>query len=183
MKRDYPDIDVNGATWNPDGFDRPAKLPAKTVVDFSRLKIASRLLIGLACLGACAWCVATYIAGTDSVNHLAVVGSGLLAVFGTWFTVVSVYHLLVRRPLMTIDAEGLAFLRYEPIRWPDIRSVAVRVTQPHDSAPALFVKVTPANERKPFEVELTQTKVDQQALVRTLMSYVAAYREAAGLSI
>jgi len=181
MKQSYPEIFVNGEAGETGGAAVVTDLPARTVVDFSRARIASRLLIGLVILGGGVGYLAWDLSRARGTNVFSFAGGGLLALLGTWFTVVSLYHLFVRRPVLTIDAEGLAFLGHQPIAWRDVRSVQVRVLGSGGGRPVSLLRVTPETDRARFEVEITQTTAEPEQLARALESYIAAYRDRSGL--
>ena len=151
-------------------------LPARIKVDFSKLKIASRLVIGLLALGFFAYYVPELIA-EDKLGFVSISMSAILGIVGLWFTIVSAYHLFVRKPVLTVDAGGLVFLKHEPIAWTDVSSVQIRVTPSSRDLPLVFLKVTPIGKRASFEVELTQTTTEPEDLVGMLKRYVAAYRD------
>lgn len=180
MKQSYPEIVVNGEAGEAVGPAGKADPPSRTVVDFSRLKIASRLLIGLILLGGCALFTVLLSSDDERVAAISWAGPILLALLGIWFSAVSAYHLFVRRSVITIDAEGLAFLKHEPISWSDVRSVGIRVTPGAHDLFFQFLKVTPQSKRAPFEVEFTHTTTGPDQLMDILKRYVAAYREHSG---
>jgi hypothetical protein len=183
MRHEVTAVDVNDESWDAPGFERPTDLPARTEVDYSRSKIASRLAIGLVCLAGCTVYIAWDVSSAGEVSTFAVVVGVLLAGIGLWFTIVSVYHLFVRKPLIAIDAEGLSFLRYDPIRWQDVETVRVLTEEPAGQGRTSHIlKVVPRGRRRPFEIPFTTTTTEPEELALTLRSYVAGFREACGLS-